>query len=106
MLRQGELALCGGNSPQWIISAFAVIYSGAVLLSIDRRADEDTLVDILRDRGAGLVSADEDAADKNRQNRSSDFAGHLPARHTGRPKGVPLSHANLCNQSKVIREVN
>ncbi|MDR9500341.1 MAG: AMP-binding protein [Desulfurivibrionaceae bacterium] len=63
--QEGEtVALCGGNSPAWVIAALAVIYSGNVLLPIDQQADRETLEHIFRDSGAGVVFADRETAEK------------------------------------------
>ncbi|MFN2367155.1 MAG: AMP-binding protein [Desulfurivibrionaceae bacterium] len=58
------VALCGGNSPAWVIAALAVIYSGHVLLPVDQQADGETLEHIFRDSGAGVIFADGETAEK------------------------------------------
>lgn len=61
---QETVAICAGNSPQWVAAALAVIYSGNILLPIDQQSDGGTLEHIFRDSGAGFVFADGDTAEK------------------------------------------
>jgi len=47
------------NSPAWIISALAVIYSGATVVPIDSQQSDEVLVHIIKDSLAGWIFTDE-----------------------------------------------
>lgn len=47
------------NSPAWIISALAVIYSGAVVVPIDSQQSDEVLTHIIEDSLAGWIFTDE-----------------------------------------------
>jgi long-chain acyl-CoA synthetase len=61
------IALCAGNSPQWIMTALAVMYAGGVLLPVDRQAEDETLRHILNDSNAGILFTSRNQAKKIRQ---------------------------------------
>jgi long-chain acyl-CoA synthetase len=64
---QRTIALCAGNSPQWIMTALAVMYAGGVLLPVDRQAEDETLRHIFKDSNAGILFTSRNQAEKIRQ---------------------------------------
>src|ERR1700680_3273562 len=53
-IKRGEaVALFAPSGPQWIIAALATIRAGAVALPIDAQTDDEGLVHVLTDSGAG-----------------------------------------------------
>ena len=59
-VRKGDnIVFFAPNSPAWIISALAVIYSGATVVPIDSQQSDEVLVHIIEDSSADWIFTDE-----------------------------------------------
>jgi long-chain acyl-CoA synthetase len=59
-IKKGDnIAFFAPNSPAWIISALAVIYSGATVVPIDSQQSDEVLKHIVKDSLAGWIFTDE-----------------------------------------------
>jgi long-subunit acyl-CoA synthetase (AMP-forming) len=59
-----NLAFFAPNSPDWIVCALGVIYSGATIVPIDSQQSDDVLVHILKDSEAGWIFTDERGSER------------------------------------------
>ncbi len=126
------LALFAPESPRWVIAALAAVRAGCVIAPMDLQASGDNLTHMLKDSEARLVfttSAQmgrlaglgvetlllDTAAGNFRQMQVQGGRASLPGRRgedeailfytsgtTGRPKGVPLTHANIAFQLNTV----
>lgn len=131
-----RIALLAPDRPEWLIAALAAIRAGMVVVPLDLQASRDNLRHMLEDSGARLVFTTEDQTERlaglapatalldvperdPRSFRRLAAPGPLPTLRpedpaalfytsgtTGRPKGVPLTHANLIHQINVIAAID
>ncbi len=131
-----KIALFGADSPEWLIAALAVIRAGMAVVPLDLQASRDHLDHMVCDSGARLIFTTTDQLERlaaldtptalldvpdrdPRSFRQLASAGQPPelkpddqaalfytSGTTGRPKGVPLTHANLIHQINVITTID
>ena len=131
-----RIALLAPERPEWLVAALATIRAGMVAVPLDLQASRDNLRHMLEDSGAKLIFTTEDQTERlkdlplatalldvpeqdPRSFRRLAAPGPLPTLRpedpaalfytsgtTGRPKGVPLTHANLIHQLNVIAAID
>lgn len=127
-----KVALFAADRPEWIVVALAAIRAGMAVVPIDAQASQENLLHMLGDSGSCLLFTTCDRLDRLAdtdiptllldvpQDDPRSFAslgtqGPLPdvnaedvavlfytSGTTGRPKGVPLTHANIGYQIDTI----
>jgi long-chain acyl-CoA synthetase len=126
-----RVSIISENRPEWCISYMAAIMAGAAAVPINAESSEEEVINIIDDSGAKAVFYSSKTGDKIRNIKnikrinfdSSPFKEALLTPHlnkypdagtkdiasliytsgtTGAPKGVMLSHKNLCSDAEAV----
>jgi long-chain acyl-CoA synthetase len=134
--RGESVTLLAGTSPEWFAACLGAIGAGAVVVPLDEQLNDEVLEHVVKDSASRFVFTTLDGAERLRRlgadvtaipldaddPRWRAFAADGPvlpelapddpaalfytSGTTGKPKGVPLTHANLAFQLRTIIAAN
>lgn len=125
--------LCGPGGADWIVACLAILHCGACVVPVDAALGRETFRHLLQDSGARVALVASSSAQRLRKPFDQHGVTVLPLAQepepngtddvtpvridpgsrailfytsgtTGAPKGVPLTHANLTFQLRVLAE--
>jgi len=62
--RGDPVGICAENSPEWIVTSLGVLTAGGTVVPIDAQFGDEALAHVLHDRGAKLLFASRNVADR------------------------------------------